>query len=542
MTQIEIQRSVTGLAEDDFSHLVTVDEAVPGVFPNGDTYETLDAPVTPGQLYIYRARRLSGGGYSNWSPPAFARGPSPVRGNPMSNNPYTPTGISSKLGFGIEGTPGYAVKAVSLIDRVSGNLASVHTRIKSKATRNHPGTGRVVLGPSKTSGQPVFEATPERCDELYCLIFGAPVTTAAAGPAAPSAPTLSVNGTAGSTTLTYSVVAVSPQGDSAASATATVTTAPATLNGTNNVTITIVPVAGATAFKILKAGALLGITNSLTFVDQGQATSVYSAPSAASGNSHLYSLGNQRLTASISERRGDFLYLFAGVSGSKLSAKFEKGQTEPFTLTSALEALAEYIGYTEAQLGLDTAGFDPLGDFSVAAGAQLMIGGQLADANKFNLDIDRNLGEKHQLSTFTGPAGHYLKESNHACGATLYFSTDAERKRYMGQAQTVSGPYGTTRSIMNTAIEAIISNPANAGGVVNQFGFLLPNATYEEASEAYPGKDAIMQDIKIYPLIDPVTGTDVQARIVNSRSNANIVTPSTLVTPVPTSAQFNYQN
>jgi hypothetical protein len=536
-SQIEIWRSVSGTTDEDFSLILTVSDDEP--------FTGLDTPVLPGYLYIYKARRLDSTlGYSAFSPLAYGRGPWPNQGmNIMSGSlsTYTNPGWQTKIGVGIEPTPGAAVKAARLFDRVSGSLDTTITKIERKAMRNHPGVIGHVNGIAKTAGTLTLEVTPESLDELLCSMFGAPVTTAAAGPAAPAQPGVTVVGTAGAVSASYTVIASNAQGDSAASTAKAITTSSAALSGTNYNLITITPVLGATLYKVLKGGLLLGTTTSLTFQDIGQATSVYAAPAAAVGNIQTYTLGSSFLTVSILELRGQSVILFGGCQMDKLGLKYDKTASDPFTITADMMALYQCMGYTQAQLALDTAGSDPLGAYGVAPSSIMQIAGALADISSFDATIDRNLGDKQTLSGYMGPNSHYLQGSKHSVKATLYFSSEAEMQRYFNQVN-VSGVYGVAPGVAYFPIAVTTTNPANAAGIVNAFNLEMPNCTYETLGAPVKGKDAIMQDVGIYPDIDPVTGTDVILQTVNSRSNASIITPTSLVTPVPGNALYPYTN
>lgn len=537
-TTIEIWRSVTGIDPADFSLLITV--------ADGSPYQGLDTPVLPGQLYIYKARRrdTTSGTYSDFSPLAFARGPYPNLGGTMSINTTTPSGIQSKLGIGVQATVAGAVKAARLLDRTAGSLDTEITRIKRKAVHNHPGTVGHVNGVAKTSGQLSLEVTPESCDELLCSFAGAPTTTAVSGPAVPVAPTFAIIGAAGTANASYTVVASNAQGDSAASTALVVNTVPNVLSAANAVQINITPVAGATLYKVLKGGQLLGVTNTLALIDQGQATTAYAAPAAPVGNLQTYLVGmpsRPALPVSLLEHRGNSILLFGGCVTDKLGLKFDKAQAEPFTCTADLMALYEVLGYTEAQLGLDTAGTDPLGAYGIAPGCTLLIAGAACDVQNFDVTLDGAQAEKHTLSGSMGPNSFFRQGSNHSVSATAYFSSESEQQRYFGQVAPV-GPYGIQNTVIFFPIYLVVTNPPNAGGIVNQFILQLPYATYEKVGQPYKGKEAIMQDLTIYPDIDLVTGTDVIIQTVNSRTNSGIITPGTLVTPVPGNAQYPYTN
>ncbi len=543
-TQIEIWRSVTGIGDGDFSLLATVADA--------DPYYALDTPLVPGQLFIYKARRVSAAQniQSAFSSNVFARGPWPgvfsSTGAPMSlENPVTQVGFNSKIGVGMEPAPGQLSLAARLFNRVSGSLLSDLSLIEQMAIRNHPGSPGVVRGISKVGGSLVLEVTPESCDEILCSYFGAPTTTGVAGPAAPATgPTATVVGTAGNTALTYTLIARNAQGDSLASPTTTVNTANAALSAANYVQLTWNAVPYATSYVLLKGANILGIVSGLSLQDTGQATpTVYAAPAAGSGNIQTWKNGLSMLPVSLLEQRGASVFGFGGCQGNKLSISWDKTQSTPFQMTAEMMALYEILGYTQAQVGLNTAGFDPLGDYGVAPSTVMYLAGNPADCQSYKSDIDNNLGEKHTLSGYIGPNGFFKQDNKgHSFSATLYFSSEAEYQRYFGQVPgSPVGPYGVQRAINYFPVLIVTTAPTNAAGIVNQFILNLPNCAYQKVGAPIKDKGAIMQDVELKAYIDPVTGVDVIVQVINSRSSANILSPQGLIT-VPSNAQFPWVN
>ena len=548
-TQIEIWRSVSGISPEDFSLLATVADAA-----GGNPFYNLDTPNIPGQLYIYKARRYDTvqAAYSAFSPLVFAHGPWPglssaLGAPPMSiENPITNVGFNSKIGIAVEPAPGSLAQANRLLNRVSGSLLSDLALLEQQAIRNHPGSPGVVRGISKIGGGLVLEVTPESDDELLSSFFGAPTTTGVAGPAAPSTgPTATVVGAAGAATVTYSLIARNAQGDSIASATTTVNTANAALSATNYIQLVWNAVPYATSYVLLKGANILGIVTGLSLQDTGQATQgAYAAPAAAAGNIQTWKNGIAMLPVSLLEQRGASVFAFGGCNGNKLSISYDKTQGTPFQVTAEMMALYEVLGYTQAQLGLNTAGFDPLGDYGIAPSTVAYFAGSPADCQSYKADLDNNLGEKHTLSGYIGPNGFFKQENKgHSFSSTLYFSTESEYQRYFGQVPGAPvGPYGVLKPVNYFPINIVTTNPVNAGGIINQFILFLPYATYRKVGAPIKDKGAIMQDVEIGAYIDPVTGTDVIIQVVNSRTNANIITAGTLVTPVPANAQFPYIN
>ena len=551
-TSIEIWRSAGSTVPESFSLLATVADSTGSV-----PFYSLDSPVVPGQLYCYKARRYdtAQAAYSAFSPPVFARGPWPgatsfIGGTSVPygtiENPTTNVGFNSKIGIAVEPVAGSLVQAGRLLNRVSGSLTTDLSVLEMMTIRNHPGSPGVVRGVSKIGGGLTLEVSPESCDEMLSSFFGPPVTTGVAGPAAlAAAPVAIVVGTAGAAALTYSVIARNAQGDSLASPTVTVNTANAALTAANYVQLTWQAVPGATSYVILKGASILGIVSALSLQDTGQATQgVYAAPAAGAGNIQTWKNGLAMTPVSLSEQVGVSFWGYGGCQGNKLSIKYDKTQSTPFQVVAELMALYGILGYTPAQLGLSTAGFDPLGDYGVAPSTVAYFAGLPADCALFEADLDNNLGEKHALSGYIGPNGFYKQENKaHSFKATLYFSSEAEHQRYFGLVPgTPAGPYGVQRSIQSFPISVVTTAPVNAAGIINQFILTLPNAVYRKLGAPVKDKAAIMQEVEIGAYIDPVTGTDVIIQVVNSRSNASIITPSALVTPVPANAQFPYIN
>jgi hypothetical protein len=131
---IEIFRSLGGLSEHHFTQVATFDNdgSTPFTWP--------DTPVTPGQLYIYKARRkrTSDSAYSDWSNLKFAYGPYPEAGAPIMADTFT--GLTAVLARGnaIEATSagGAQVKATELLHFTGHNFNTEMGRANSVALMN----------------------------------------------------------------------------------------------------------------------------------------------------------------------------------------------------------------------------------------------------------------------------------------------------------------------------------------------------------------------------------------------------------------------
>ena len=163
--------------------------------------------------------------------------------------------------------------------------------------------------------------------------------------ATPAGGAVSVDGTAGSTTITYKVVALAPNGGhSAASASITTTTANATLSSTNSNTVTWDPVSGASGYQVWRTAAggtpsstgLVGTVgaNVFTFTDTGIAGDSATAPTTnttggisvarldvsgasvtAQGVNYVTAGGsNNAWTATLTDKAGTAIPLAAGLT------------------------------------------------------------------------------------------------------------------------------------------------------------------------------------------------------------------------------------
>jgi hypothetical protein len=104
---------------------------------------------------------------------------------------------------------------------------------------------------------------------------------------APGKPTATVHGTAGTKTISYKITALNALGETTASQVVTVTTANATLSGSNFIELTWVELDGATSYNVYRTATngtsptttgLIGNTSSLSFNDTGLAGDSSSVP------------------------------------------------------------------------------------------------------------------------------------------------------------------------------------------------------------------------------------------------------------------------
>lgn len=126
---VYVEVSTSGYSDADFSPLTDYTETAPFQYDH--------SPVTPGQLYIYRARRLNTdtGLYSAWAY-AFARAPYPIRTpHPMLDTQEVYTSGDERFFVAIEPFNGVPTKAQYRAELVSGSPSNELQRRYSRQKR-----------------------------------------------------------------------------------------------------------------------------------------------------------------------------------------------------------------------------------------------------------------------------------------------------------------------------------------------------------------------------------------------------------------------
>jgi len=311
--------------------------------------------------------------------------------------------------------------------------------------------------------------------------------------------------------------------------------------------------AGALAGKATVAGQNIGIEpapESITgLVCAFMGLPVTTATAAAAGppvvggyNDHLWSLGFDQFTGTMSERRGSSFFCYPGTRLVGISLSADPEQSEPVMFMVDTVHLNELMYAQESDLGLDTAGFDTLLPPAAVDGLLKIAGTLSADAKKADLKLKRGLVGRRGLNGTRGATSHIVQRNEHTGTIDLHFSTEAELLRYFGQAQQAAYPYGATNTIQYVPVSLLLPMPVNAAGFQNQIEVIFPNCAYKKVGEPVAGEAEIIQTIEIEPYIDPVTNTDLQIRIRNSKSFNAVTAFGVPVTSTPINSVTAYHN
>lgn len=289
----------------------------------------------------------------------------------------------------------------------------------------------------------------------------------------------------------------------------------------------------------------------------GTPVSTVTAPVAASAGppvvnaapgytDHVWSDSFDQFTGTMSERRGTSFFCFPGtrILGINIKADPDSSETVMFGLDTV--HLNQLMYFQESDLGLDTAAFDTLLPPSPEDALLRIAGALSADSKTCDLKLKRGQKLRRGLVGQRGGTSHFLGRSEHSGDVDLYFSTEAELQRYLGQAQQaqVQGnyPYGATNTIQYVPLSLLLPMPPNAAGFQNQIEIIFPACSYKTVGQPVEGEQEIIQKISVQPYIDPATNTDLQIRVRNSKSLAAVTAFGVPLAAVPVNAVTAFHN
>lgn len=269
--------------------------------------------------------------------------------------------------------------------------------------------------------------------------------------------------------------------------------------------------------------ALYG-TPSLTAV-----AAVVGPPAVPTYNRLIWSDTLDQFTGTFTDLRGGSVYAHPGARLDGFSVKADADQSEIITAECDITALDELLFDSTTTVGLDTAGVDILDPYSPIDAAVSIAGQVSADAKSFDVALKRNLKLKRVLRGKRGAASQYLGRSANTASTSLFFSTEAEIKRFFGVPQNQGYPYGAGGQILYLPVSLVFTPPVGPAGFPYTWIVRFPNASYAKRGEQINGEDAIMQAIEIMPYLDPATNTNVQIELWTTQALADVTTPGTAI-------------
>ena len=534
---IEIWRSLTGTAPDDFSLVAHFDDP-------GTGWTWTDRTVRPQQLYIYKSRRwqLSTETFSGYSPFLYGRGPWP-QGVSMAGKVYT--GIQTLLGGGRELVEGQPVEAQGLLRRESGGIELTRTDPDQQELQDSDVIDiDSVPGEAKVEGSYVGNLTPEGIGLLLNGKYGDPTTMDGGGtaPAAPALATATVGGTIlANTSIDVRVAYVRPTDWEQTTASASTTHETGAGTDTNTLTVTS-PAAqyGAPSYNVYaRVGAdgytkqnALPIAIGTDFVLTAPlSTTGYPAPEAFYVHTWLGSTSHVPFT--LLEKKGPAFIAYPGVVTDTMEVTVEKSLAKPVQATWGLKALNELIYAALTDLGLDAAGFD-LNKAWAQVQAKVLIANTIAEnAKKMSFKLD---GKKQAASGLDGTMGgftHYCEGNENTGSMDMYFQTLAESNVYFAQLDSVSKPYGAKADIRTVPLQLVIASNINPLGYRFKLIVTFPKVAYKKVGKPVQGAGAIMQAVTWKAFLDAVLGASVSIAVWNSQSHATVIAEGTPISAVP---------
>lgn len=189
------------------------------------------------------------------------------------------------------------------------------------------------------------------------------------------------------------------------------------------------------------------------------------------------------------------------------------------------------VATAEADLGMDTAGFDTLPPYSPVDAVSSVVG-VTAGLRSFSVNMARNVGRKDVLNGKRGAVGFFEQLQDVTGEITQYFDTLEDLERYMGVVDP-TGAYGASKAIITGEAKVTVDPPANGAGIVNELLLDWPVADFQRVTEPVADANEITQTGTIAPLFDATSGTDFYMEIVNAIPNATLIAAGTPIVEVP---------
>ncbi len=483
----------------------TVTLAVPFGFPLGST--SVDVVAT-------------GGGLSHFTTVPLTI----TRGNIMPP-PTTYTGVQSKTGIGREVTYGNPVEAQKLIDAKTNDIGIEFNDPDHETLRGITADFESVPGKSDVPGTLKTTATPEGLSRLNSMLLGDPGLNSGA--------LVTLSGATGGT-FTISVTTQASTQTTAALAynvsAAAVQTAIRALSNVGGSLATVTGGAGG-PYTINYDTSLGAVT---TAANGASLTGTTPAVTPASYNDLVWlDTFNPQIPHSIQQVKGPSFFVYPGCKASDLSISGDKDQNTPAEFDYRVRALNQLQYATEAAIGTDISGFDPLPAFGPSE-MQLSIAGSVSqDAKTFTINFSRTMNSRDVLNLNRGPVAHYVGKTVNTGTITMYFSTELEMQRYFGQVDAASIPYGALKKIRTIPLDFLIQGETNASGFQNQFDLYVPKASYKKVGQPVAGPDAIMQQVSWKAYHDTALGSNFRMRVRNQETLTALQTTGTVITTVP---------
>lgn len=486
----------------------------------------------------------------------------------MAERKVAPIGAKTMLGFGLQPDAETAVEANILAEYRNGAFEGNQSLLFSEALLDSPSPRRKsVVGDFSGEGSFNMEVTPRKAFPLMLTaILGEP-TEVNLSPNTVSAPTLSENGTAGSTTRKYYIVAVNSGGyPSVPSAAGTITDSAATLNATDSVTVSWSSVPGATKYHILRSegsgssvatAKRVGTVNSptVTFTDEGAISEDFAYTSSPISKK-TWKHGWDRKWLTAVQKKGSSVQVFPFVAVHGLSIRVDRGQREVITASISAKAgnmgVFSDTGSTDGEVtaameatGLDTATYDSLPPFSPAKAKVKIanVGGSLVAATHIkgaSFNLDRNTADEYCLNGKLGPQGFVDGISGLDMSFESYFKSGAEAdlKRFMGNASTVSssGAYGFQGVVKEVSVAVLFPYPSGLG-FDSELEIVFPRCAYGAVGVPVGGRgEPLMQSVRVEPIYDGTESTDVLISIISNEPKSTIMADTNDEITMPTNA------
>lgn len=267
----------------------------------------------------------------------------------------------------------------------------------------------------------------------------------------------------------------------------------------------------------------------------------------AAYDEHLFKLTNAYRFGVVLEKAGASHFVRWGARVGQLSIGVAKRQNQFVRVQAqmmALNGVNNKSATAGADTGLSTAAASGNPYFEPVRAILRRAGTQWTGAREFNVTINWNLDRADDLDGLRGMAPFAPDGTQIEASVTVFFSTEAEHRRFLGELDLTKDVYGATFTTIEEDLELVIPGPRR--GAVATDDLFTPEISlglYRAVITVYQstkGKGAIEQRLTMKPNFKRTENTDAYIKVKNQIPASYYTTAGTPLANVTANAGSAY--
>jgi hypothetical protein len=304
---------------------------------------------------------------------------------------------------------------------------------------------------------------------------------------------------------------------------------------------------GAIEFHVQEEGSTLDLLTLM--LGNPTVTDIAAVDEFLAYHEHLFKNVNSFRWGTILEKvLGNHYVRWGAILGSlnvgvgKTQNKFVKMQAQ----LEALNAINNKSNTAATDTGFGTAAASGTSYFEPVRAILYRAGVQWVGAREFNFGWNAQLARADDLNGYRGMIPYVPGVKTVSCDVTVFFSTEAEHRRFLGEMDLTKNVYGATYTTVEEDLELRIPGPIR--GTVDDEDVFQPRIDFGlyrgviTVYNAQKGPQQIEQRLTIKPKHKTSAGTDSYCRVKNLIPATYYTTVRTALANVPANAGSAYTN